>query len=110
MKNLWKKWIFIAQIHFQDPDPDSEYGFGSSLAILIRIHPDPEHCILVLKNWRLSDPDPKLIIPDPDPANNFGSDRIRINNTGVSTPRCMSTVPSRNTPTPWSRFQICRKQ
>ena len=29
------------------------------------------------------DPDPKLIIPDPDPANNFGSDRIRIHNTGL---------------------------
>ena len=29
----------------------------------------------------LSDPDPKLIIPDPDSANNFGSDRIRIHNT-----------------------------
>ena len=38
MKNLWKKWIFIAQFHFQDPDPDS----GSSLAIRIRIHPDPD--------------------------------------------------------------------
>ena len=33
MKNLWKKWIFIAQFHFQDPDPDSEYGSGSSMAI-----------------------------------------------------------------------------
>ena len=43
------------------------------------------HTILVTKNWSLSDPDPKLIIanpyPDPDPANNFGSDRIRIHNT-----------------------------
>ena len=29
-----------------------------------------------------SDPDPKLIITDPDPANNFGSDRNRIHNTG----------------------------
>ena len=29
----------------------------------------------------LSDPDPKLIITDPDPANNFGSDRIRTHNT-----------------------------
>ena len=36
------------------------------------------YSILVTKNWRLSDPDPKLIIPDPDPANNFGSDRIRL--------------------------------
>jgi len=26
-------------------------------------------------------PDPKLIITDTDPANNFGSDRIRIHNT-----------------------------
>ena len=33
MKNLWKKWIFIAQFHFKDPDPDSESG----LAIWIRI-------------------------------------------------------------------------
>ena len=31
MKNLWKKWIFIAQFHFQDPD--SEYGSGSIMAI-----------------------------------------------------------------------------
>ena len=31
----------------------------------------------------MSDPDPKLIIPDLDPANNFGSDRIRIHNTGI---------------------------
>jgi len=38
MKNWWKKWIFIAQFHFQDPD--SEYG--SSLAIWIRIQPDPD--------------------------------------------------------------------
>ena len=35
MKNLWKKWIFIAQFHF--PDPVSEYGSGSRLAIWIRI-------------------------------------------------------------------------
>ena len=28
MKNLLKKWIFIAQFHFQDPD--SEYGSGST--------------------------------------------------------------------------------
>ena len=41
--------------------------------------------ILVIKNWRSSDPDPKLIITDPDPANNFGSDRIRIPNTGYGT-------------------------
>ena len=44
MKNLLKKWIFIAQFHLQDPD--SEYESGSSLAICIRIHPvpDPQHC------------------------------------------------------------------
>ena len=29
MKNLLKKWIFIAQFHLQDPDPDSEHGSGS---------------------------------------------------------------------------------
>ena len=29
------------------------------------------HAILVTKNWSLSDPDPKLIIPDPDPAKKF---------------------------------------
>ena len=49
MKNLWKKWIFIAQFHFQDPD--SEYRSGSSLAIWIWIHPDPvpdpKHCLPV---------------------------------------------------------------
>jgi len=28
MKKWLKKWIFIAQYHFQDPDPDSEYGSG----------------------------------------------------------------------------------
>ena len=27
----------IAQFHLQDPDPDSKYESGSSLAILIRI-------------------------------------------------------------------------
>ena len=35
MKNLWKKWIFIAQFHFQDPE--SEYGPG--FRIRIRIQP-----------------------------------------------------------------------
>ena len=35
MKNLWRKWNFMAQFHFQDPDPDSEYG--SNMAIWIRI-------------------------------------------------------------------------
>ena len=34
------------------------------------------HAIFITKNWSLSDLDPKLIIPDPDPANNF-----RIHNT-----------------------------
>jgi len=35
-------------------------------------------------DWCLSDPDPKLIIMDPAPANNFWSGRIRlqIHNTG----------------------------
>ena len=28
------------------------------------------HAILVTENQTLSDPDPKLITPDPDPANN----------------------------------------
>ena len=39
MKYLWKKWIFIAQFHFQDqdPDPDSEYGSGMAISIRIRI-------------------------------------------------------------------------
>ena len=39
------------------------------------------HAIFVTKNWSVTDPDPKLIIPDPDPANNFGSERHRIHNT-----------------------------
>ena len=59
MKNLWKKWIFIAQFRFQDPDPDSEYGSGSNVAIWIQIHPDP-----------VPDPDPKQCLQchgmDPD--------------------------------------------
>ncbi len=29
------------------------------------------------------DPDPKLFIPDPDPAKSSGSDRIRIHNTAI---------------------------
>ena len=31
MKNLWKKWIFMAQYHFQDPDtdPDPAWQFES---------------------------------------------------------------------------------
>ena len=37
MKNVWKKQTFMAKFHFQYPD--SQYGSG--LAILIRIHPDP---------------------------------------------------------------------
>ena len=48
MKSLLKKGIFITQIHLQNLDTDSEYGSGSSLAIWIRIHPepvpDPQHC------------------------------------------------------------------
>ena len=28
MKNLLKKWIFIAQFHFQDPDPYSPGNFN----------------------------------------------------------------------------------
>ena len=39
------------------------------------------HAKSATENWSLSDPDSKLIITDPDPANNFGSDRIRIHNT-----------------------------
>ena len=41
------------------------------------------HAILATENWSFSDPDPKLAItnPDPDPAKNYGSDRIRIYNT-----------------------------
>ena len=31
------------------------------------------NAILITKNLGSSDPDPKLIITDPDPANNFGS-------------------------------------
>jgi len=42
MKNLWKKCIWLAEFHSQDPDPDSEYGSWSSLTIWIRIHPDPK--------------------------------------------------------------------
>ena len=41
--------------------------------------------ILVTKNWSSSDPDLKLIIKDPDPANNFGSERIWIHNTDLPT-------------------------
>ena len=29
MKNLWKKWIFLAQFHFQNPDPDPAWQFES---------------------------------------------------------------------------------
>jgi len=29
MKNLWKKWIFVAQFCFQDPDPDPVWQFES---------------------------------------------------------------------------------
>ena len=43
------------------------------------------YAFLVIENWSSSDPDPKLIITDPDPANNFGSDRVRIHNTGSFT-------------------------
>ena len=39
------------------------------------------YAILVTKNWSSSDPDPKLIITDPNSANNFGSERFRIHNT-----------------------------
>ena len=38
---------------------------------------------VVTKNWSLSDPDPKLIITDPDPAYDFGSERIRIHNIAM---------------------------
>ena len=39
---------------------------------------------IVTKNWSSSDPDPKLILTNPDLANNFGSERIRIHNTGFA--------------------------
>jgi len=41
--------------------------------------------ILVTENWRLSDPDLKLVIPDLDPANKFRSKQIRlwIRKTGI---------------------------
>jgi len=44
------------------------------------------YCLsLKIEVWTSSsDPDPKLIITDPDPANNFGSDRIRIHNTAIN--------------------------
>ena len=29
MKNLWKKWIFIAQFHFPNTDPDPDWQFES---------------------------------------------------------------------------------
>ena len=41
MRDLLKMWIFIAQFHLRDPDPNSEYGSGFSLAILIRIRIQP---------------------------------------------------------------------
>ena len=42
MKNLWKMWIFIAQFHFQDPDPDSAYGSGFRIRIQPgNLTPDP---------------------------------------------------------------------
>ena len=44
------------------------------------------HDILVSENWDLSDPDPKWIIPDPDPANNSG-----IHNTD---PHCLKLLAS----------------
>ena len=37
MKNLLKKWIFIAKFHFQGPDPDPAWQFESgSTRIRIR--------------------------------------------------------------------------
>ena len=30
MQNLWKKWIFIAQFHSQDPDPAWQFESGST--------------------------------------------------------------------------------
>jgi len=29
MKNLWKKWIFLAQFHLPDADPDPVWQFES---------------------------------------------------------------------------------
>jgi len=37
MKNLLKKWIFIAQFHFQDPDPDPAWQFKSGSATLVTV-------------------------------------------------------------------------
>jgi len=37
------------------------------------------HAILATENWSMLDPYPKFIIPDK--ANNFGSDRIKVDNT-----------------------------
>jgi len=78
------------------------------------------HALLVNKNWSLSDPDPKLIIPDqdPDPANNFISDRIRIHNTVWHCPVMLKisywnlTFQARNKPVPtylgdWKSLQHC---
>ena len=41
------------------------------------------YAILVTKNWSSSVPEPKWIFKDPDHANNYGSERNRIHNTGV---------------------------
>jgi hypothetical protein len=39
--------------------------------------------IKFIPNWVWSDLDPKLFIPDPDPSNSSGSDRIQIHNTAI---------------------------
>ena len=42
MKDLLKKLIFMAQFHFKDPDPDSEYGSGFRILIQTgNLNPDP---------------------------------------------------------------------
>jgi len=37
MKTFRKKWIFIAQFHFQDPDPQSECG-SETLITMVKFY------------------------------------------------------------------------
>ena len=60
MKNLLKKWIFIGSSISLAGSGFRIYGSGSSLAIWIRIHPDPDpqHCReLGIANfrWRITE-------------------------------------------------------
>ena len=85
-KNNWRKWIGLLILI-------NCYGSGSIFfTFRIRIQVKNTFFSKATKNWSLSDPDPKWIIPDPDqyPANNFGFDRIRlrIHNT-VSSYHCL---------------------